>query len=180
MGGIGSGRWGLHSKRRVVEDCLSLDVNKLVKHGQIQTGSRVSSSVTWKDCNTGEIMSSAGAVSDTRTRITGTIRLTYTVPDMTSETSTRIHLTSTTLPWGKPRWWFSCPLSHCGHMCQRRASKLYLPPSKTLFGCRHCHDLTYTSCQEAHMYDRLWRNVASEFGMSADAAERLGVDVIWP
>jgi hypothetical protein len=26
--------------------------------------------------------------------------------------------------------------------------KLYLPPPARYFGCRHCHDLTYTSCQE--------------------------------
>jgi hypothetical protein len=26
--------------------------------------------------------------------------------------------------------------------------KLYLPPHCRYFGCRHCHDLTYTSCQQ--------------------------------
>jgi len=37
------------------------------------------------------------------------------------------------------RHWFKCPL------CGRRSFKLYLPPGGTVFGCRDCHHLTYTS-----------------------------------
>src|SRR5437667_350708 len=39
------------------------------------------------------------------------------------------------------RWWGRCP-------CGRRVGKLYLPAGATRFACRHCHGLTYTSCQE--------------------------------
>jgi hypothetical protein len=35
-----------------------------------------------------------------------------------------------------------------GSPCYRRVGKLYLPPGGRYFGCRHCYDLTYTSCQE--------------------------------
>jgi hypothetical protein len=35
-----------------------------------------------------------------------------------------------------------------GRPCQRRVGKLYLPPGGRYYGCRHCHALTYTSCQE--------------------------------
>jgi hypothetical protein len=32
--------------------------------------------------------------------------------------------------------------------CRAWAAKLYLPGRERYFGCRHCHHLTYTSCQE--------------------------------
>jgi hypothetical protein len=32
------------------------------------------------------------------------------------------------------------------------------------FGCRRCHELTYTSCQESHKFDRLYGRIAREFG----------------
>jgi hypothetical protein len=34
-------------------------------------------------------------------------------------------------------------------MCGRRVGKLYLPPGGRYYGCRQCHDLTYTSCQQS-------------------------------
>jgi hypothetical protein len=56
---------------------------------------------------------------------------------------------ATTRPrFGGLRWWFICPLIVNGRRCNRRVGKLYLPPAARYFGCRHCHDLTYTSCQE--------------------------------
>jgi hypothetical protein len=42
--------------------------------------------------------------------------------------------------------------------------KLYLPPHARYFGCRHRHELTYTSCQERRKYDRLFWNLAAEMG----------------
>src|ERR1700722_18898824 len=46
----------------------------------------------------------------------------------------------TTQPhFGGLRWWFGCPL------CGRRVQKLYRPESAGRFGCRNCHDLSYTS-----------------------------------
>jgi hypothetical protein len=46
----------------------------------------------------------------------------------------------------------------------RRVGKLYLPPGARYFGCRLCYDLTYTSCQESHKYDRLHGLMAAEMG----------------
>src|SRR5699024_1910944 len=37
------------------------------------------------------------------------------------------------------RSWLNCPA------CERRTAKIYLV--KGLFACRHCHDLTYMTCQ---------------------------------
>jgi hypothetical protein len=45
---------------------------------------------------------------------------------------------------------------------------LYLPPRARYFGCRHCHDLTYTSCQESHKYDGVYRRLAASTGYDLD------------
>jgi hypothetical protein len=47
-------------------------------------------------------------------------------------------------------WWFRCPLVVAGVPCRGRCRKLYLPPGARYFGCRRCHQLTYTSCRESH------------------------------
>jgi len=44
-------------------------------------------------------------------------------------------------------------------MCGRRVAKLYLPRGARYFGCRHCYDLTYLSCQRSDKrVSRLSRN----------------------
>jgi hypothetical protein len=40
------------------------------------------------------------------------------------------------------------------------------------FGCGHCHDLTYTSCQESHQLDGLFRIMASNIGWDFDTVKR--------
>jgi hypothetical protein len=62
------------------------------------------------------------------------------------ELSHRLDDEKTSRRW--PRWWFVCPLVVNGRPCNRRVGKLYLPGASRYFGCRHCYDLTYTSCQE--------------------------------
>jgi hypothetical protein len=51
--------------------------------------------------------------------------------------------------FGGSRWWFICPLIRYGIACNRRVGNLYLPPNRRYFGCRHCHGLTYRSCQQS-------------------------------
>src|SRR5262249_22549062 len=64
------------------------------------------------------------------------------------------------------RWsWAACPAAGAG--------KLYLPPPARYFGCRICHGLTYTSCQESHKYDRLYREAAQRLGIDAADVCRL-------
>jgi hypothetical protein len=45
------------------------------------------------------------------------------------------------------RFWRRCPLLRNGVPCNREVMRLYLPPGGQMFGCRHCHNLTYRSCQ---------------------------------
>lgn len=55
-----------------------------------------------------------------------------------------IELVSTPCHFGGKRFWFVCPMRSCG----RRIAKLYFPPNKNGFLCRHCHNLTYQGRQE--------------------------------
>jgi hypothetical protein len=43
--------------------------------------------------------------------------------------------------------------------------KLFSPPGERYFGCRHCHDLTYTTCQRSHVDDRVFRPIAEILGV---------------
>jgi len=58
-----------------------------------------------------------------------------------------VSLTATPCRYGGRRRWFVCPLVKNGTYCNRRVLKLYLGGGK-YFGCRHCYNLTYRSCQE--------------------------------
>ena len=68
-----------------------------------------------------------------------------------------IELQCTPTDFGGERLWLTCPLIVGGAACNRRASKLYLPPGARYFGCRRCHELSYRSSQQAHQAERLDR-----------------------
>jgi hypothetical protein len=65
--------------------------------------------------------------------------------------------------FGGRRWWFTCP------RCGRRAQKLYLPPGRGDFACRHCHRLSYDSrSRDAHeRHQEHARAIRLKFGGSA-------------
>lgn len=151
MGGSRSGRRPAHGARQTVEDCLALDVNKLARDGMIGEGER-RGSLTWRNTRTGEQTASVG-YECTGTGDKPTIVLAYTVSrhgDEKQDVSMRIGLQSTSPHFGGRRWWFECPLVVGDRRCHRRVGKLYLPPGRLYFGCRQCHSLTYTSCQDSH------------------------------
>lgn len=54
------------------------------------------------------------------------------------------------------RLWLLCP------RCETRRLRLYL--LRGVYACRVCHGLTYTSSQETHKYDRLFRILAADIG----------------
>jgi hypothetical protein len=76
-----------------------------------------------------------------------------------------IPLTYTIPNYGGIRWWFLCPVSKDGVLCNRRPSRLYLPLDEKYFGCRQCHDLTYMSCQDSHK-NNIYTELARETGMT--------------
>jgi hypothetical protein len=129
----------------------------------------------WTNSVTGEQTASAGysrEVSGDRV----ILRLRYTVSRRDGgriDIDKPIVLQTTPSAVGDRRWWFTCPLIMNGRACGRRVGKLYLPLGARYFGCRHCHDLTYTSCQESRRYDRLFRNLANETGVNARLVKQM-------
>ena len=63
-------------------------------------------------------------------------------PGTITRVGTTIHLVRTPAINQGERLWFSCPV------CHKRVGQLYLPPGRTMFLCRHCHNLTYESRQK--------------------------------
>lgn len=143
MGGAGSGHWCRIDKKATVEDCWGLDINLLARGGRLQPFG--AGTVTWTNTRTGDCASVGFVVT---TRSDGRLLLTLKYrPNTGDEVTLPIRLQTTRPNYGGCRWWFTCPLFVRGVACQRRVGKLYL--RGRYFGCRHCHDLTYESCQEA-------------------------------
>jgi hypothetical protein len=71
----------------------------------------------------------------------------YSMKSANAKLDYTVRLVTTGCHLGGVRWWFICPLSRNEVTCGRRVRKLYLHGK--YFGCRRCHDLSYTSCQES-------------------------------
>jgi len=153
MGGIGSGTWDRWGVKTTVEQCVTLDVNRLAKDGALRLGA-------WGNVCWGNGEGGAVAFRTVFGPAGGRFfQISYTLPDHDEgdpdEVVIPIRLQTTRPHLGGVRWWFTCPLIIGGIACERRVAKLYLPPSGRHFGCRTCHDLTYQSCQQAHQIERL-------------------------
>jgi hypothetical protein len=174
MGGYGSGR-KFYSARTTVEDCRSIDAARWQREGVLRplTSCR-SGSWIWSDAETGEQRASIGYESDCF-EASGFASLRYTITRQGASIAVdyKISVTATKTPWGALRWWFICPLVVNGRSCGRRVRKLYLPGGGRYFGCRHCYNLTYTSCNESHKYDSVFREIGRRFGLSPGQASRL-------
>jgi hypothetical protein len=149
MGGYGSGRWREHTKKDIVEDCHVLDVNRWTREGILREG--IHHFGGWKWCNaaTGEETSSIGYEVNTADMAFPWIRLYYTFTRTQEHMDYKICLQPALPPFGGFRWWFICPLLRQRRPCNHRVGKLYLPPSGRYYGCRHCYNLTYESCQQS-------------------------------
>lgn len=148
MGGFNSTRWEGHRKKTTVEDCLSLDADDLLdKLGRealmcpVQRQYRLN----WVDARSG--LPGYLIVHYDNRFGTNQLQLGYQACDVSGtwvEMVSKLELLASKTNFNGLRFWFACPL------CRRRVGKLYLPPGKLHFACRHCHELTYTSAQTAH------------------------------
>jgi hypothetical protein len=139
MGGSGSGeRW---RKRRTVESCPHIDVGTLRRWKLLTPGVSERGLLRWRGGESGAAVAYHVEVGPAD----GTLRLVYRAGTPTAEYDYAVKLEPTPCRLGGVRWWFVCPLSRNGAACGRRVTKLYL--SGRLFGCRHCHALTYRSQQ---------------------------------
>jgi hypothetical protein len=169
MGGLGSGRWGWHRKKRAAEDCRVLDL-ALVVRGRTPTPGQAGT-LTWSRgtevvASVGyEVVAAAGGLA---------VRLGYTwtptfPPGAAVEVTLDIRLVRGSVPNGGSRWWGVCPLATGDRACGRRVGKLYLARGCRLFGCRACHRLTYRSRQS---HDKR----VSRLARDPDALMRLDAD----
>jgi hypothetical protein len=159
MGGPGSGSWYRYGTRPTAESCLRFtprSLQKAIRNVQMGRFERDVVPLSWSqgDRPAGNILvfvEKRGAVL--------VARLVYSVTPPGGEKVARdypVILTSTpsNLPGNSGRrWWFICPLVVNGRPCRRRVGVLYSVGG--WFGCRHCHNLTYTSCNESHQMERL-------------------------
>jgi hypothetical protein len=166
---------GRPSKKTVVEVCRSIEANRWMREGILQAGVHVVGS--WRWLHPGGQENSIHFDVRTLDLTQPQLRLTYAWSNArTGEEGTAdypVGLVATRPAFGGLRWWFVCPLVINGVPCTRRVGKLYLPPDARYFGCRHCHQLTYTSCQESRQYDSLSRYLARELGKDFATVKRL-------
>ena len=178
MGGFGSGsqhHWWRPGKKTTVEECLTLDVNRWRREGRLRAGVRLLGSWRW----TYRDGSDFTVHYDVDTRVSDKLAVhlwyswVWTATQEPESADYHVRLTTTVPRFGGVRWWFICPLAIDGRPCGRRVGKLHLPPRGRYFGCRHCHHLTYTSCQESHLYDGAFRMLAGSMGTDLATVKRL-------
>lgn len=168
MGGYGSTRWGHHSKRKTVEDGLRLRTNPFLEVFKVDRAVR--GSIMW-----GPEDKPRASIGFTYDPASSLLRFQYVRGRGTEHEEAldyNVGIARTPLHFGGERPWFLCPLMRAGHPCLRRCGKLYLPPGARHFGCRTCHDLTYTSSQEAHKFDSLYQHIAGNIGCSFEDVKR--------
>ncbi len=152
---MGGWRW---DKKTTVEECKSISTTFLNKHGYFRNGWNAGGMKWTRNGEQTGSISFTVSVQDW----TGEIRFQYTQTDKQTgekeEMDYPARLSATPCHFGGKRWWFICPLVKDGIACNRRALRLYLGGGK-YFGCRHCYNLTYESCQEHDArVDRLAKN----------------------
>jgi len=176
MGGYGSGkRWGYNAKGTADDSC-AIDANWMTREGFFDGDGRRSGSIQWSKAYSGKETSS---ISYEVNVPQWWLRLRYRLVRNDRSFDYKIPLTATVLPWGGVRWWFVCALTCGGQYCGRRVGKLYLPPGGRYYGCRHCYNLTYKSCNESRRFDHLYNLVGVEMGLRGCEVKALLEEKRW-
>ena len=158
MGGYGSGRRGW--PKRKAEDCLAVDIRALRKGGHLR---RWGMPIAW-----GLYSATGNCIAHVDLCVLDqTVEFDYQVRnrDGTFERRHRVAaIERTPCRFGGTRTWFLCPLPECG----RRVTTLYVADGEV--GCRHCHDLRYTSqCESvADRAMRRERRIRKKLGAGGD------------
>jgi hypothetical protein len=154
MGGFGSTRWFMYTKKVTVKACRILDIYQWTRTELVQPNVRQAGSWTWAGAANVPIAALAYVV-DTTDMAIPSIQLSYTVLPTQTHVYYAIALATIPVHRGGTRWDWLCPLAREGAPCNRRCEKLYLQPGGRYFGCRQCYNLTYRNSQEGHKYDQL-------------------------
>ncbi len=143
MGGPGSGNRYRWNTKDLAEEYTALDVNILVRAGEIKEGQIRHGRSRWSE-DREAIEYEARADLDPPY-----LQVRY-IKDRTVKGDYTIYLTRTFPPLGGVRWWFICPGSGCG----RRVGRLYVERD---FLCRHCLNLAYESQRKSGAFRALDR-----------------------
>lgn len=177
MGGPGSGNHHHRHrprKRATVEECASLEAGAWARRRILTAGAQRRGTWAWAG-------SSIAYTVNTLDMAAPRVVLEYSWASWLLPRPLLVRYTvplATTRPrFGGLRWWFRCPGEGGRGTCGRRVGKLYLPRGKLYFACRHCHELTYRTCQEGYKQKRLDKLLAEKGGRIAPevvaAAQRL-------
>ena len=165
MGGFGSGnQFPRLYRKTTVEECYTFDINTICRTDELYAGR--TGSFAWSNSVTGERLGSIGYSLGYDADDDLVLWLKYHFGDDTGPVKLPIRLQTTRPHLGGIRWWMICPLIKAGTPCNRRVSKLQL--RYQYFGCRHCHELTYQSSQEAHKSERIRKMMCRVLEMSLE------------
>lgn len=126
MGGFGSGN---HGGKALVENCLSLDINRMNRDGMLHGWH---GKLVWRD--------SYGEKTGSVTLTSNADLLTVTGQLKGKPWDQSFAITRTPSHFGGSRPWFLCPY------CSRRVGKLYI--GNDGFACRKCYRLVHASTRE--------------------------------
>jgi hypothetical protein len=162
MGGWGSGRYR-DSRKLTVEECLSLCIDQLIKAGLLK---HQCGNIRCGEFESGETYGFQYLLkpSDAPEYLYLYLFFTAWYGDRTQDLWEPITLEARPQQWGGVRYSFRC------RDCIRRVRKVYMPPGRTNFACRACHNLTYRSVQE---HDK-WIDFFRRNPEVLDAAVRAG------
>jgi hypothetical protein len=161
MGGIGSGRWYRWNTKTTLDDCRSMDINRMVKEGSIKEGCRQSGVWVWTDAETKEQTSSISYECNTLDYNNPYLRIHYTITSTGEKIDYKIKLSRSTPNYGGSRLWFLCPITN------KRVSKLFLISGQNKFVSRHAYKVSYASqnqCKFSRAIDKKWKIVRKTDG----------------
>ena len=179
MGGPSSGCWRKH-KKITVEECLFIDINIVLRQG-VAVSNRIPVFMKTSAALRRTQVASINFAYENKEGRPPLLTLLYLLKKNDSKQMVEepISLQSSKLCSGGDRWWFTCPLGTKAEACFRQVGKLYLPPGGKYFGCRHCYDLTYRSCQRSHKKDWLYDWIVARVPKVTPRMVRLFLDSIW-
>lgn len=135
-----------YDKKNTVEESRRISMGRL--RGWDYLKGFVAGRLSWKD---GWGNESRIGITVITSSSSPRMQLNYTVTKYNGEKKDydySVELMTSPCRFGGKRYWFVCPLVKSGLPCRRRISVLYCPPGGGYYGCRHCHDLTYSARQE--------------------------------
>jgi hypothetical protein len=142
MGSHRSGRRLFIDAKTTVEACRSIDIVQWSREGLTRPGTNSCGTWEWRSSRTGGVQSSI----DYRIDMTDPhVRLQYVITKTGERFDYCVDVVPTYPHYGGLRWWFLCPVTVASRACGRRVRKLFLRPGGSLFACRQCCRLSYTS-----------------------------------